>query len=132
MSETNAAWNLAPGDDRQFAKSSFTIEEGQYAEISAFGLCKDEKIVIVKIIRPPVCTDLNTVGIINKGCCGKKQALTADNQIGTIGQFGEYVIAREIHGTTMKILAPNADARVNKFTLKKGIAPMADTGFCPC
>lgn len=130
--ETNKAWNLVGGDGRQYAASSFTIGEGQYAEIAALNLCGDDKIIVIKIIRPPVCSDGNPIGVITTDCCGAKSALTASNPIGRIGEFGEYIVAREVKRNNRKLLSPKADVRVTRYSLKKGVPPIDNKGFCPC
>ncbi len=130
--ETNKAWNLKPGDGLQYACSSFTINEGQYAEIAALNLCGDEKIFVIKIIRPPLCSDMDAIGVITPDCCGVKAALTRSNSIGRIGEFGEYIVAREVDKRSQEPFSPQADVRVTRFTLKKGMAPLENKGFCPC
>jgi hypothetical protein len=75
---------------------------------------------------------LDAIGVITPECCGMKAALSRDNAIGRIGDFGEYIVAREVDKDTQEPFSPQADVRVTRYTMKNGMAPLDNKGFCPC
>ena len=118
----NKAWNLSQGDGRQYAASSFTIEQGQYAKINAYGLCGDDKIIIIEIDDAPNCSEMDSMGVIFK-------RLTSANKTGVIGSAGRYILARQVGSDQCDVLALNAFATVRMYTLKQGVHPVKDSGF---
>lgn len=127
----NNTWNLKDGDGKLNADSSFTIGEGEFAEVHASNVRCDGKLVILKIIRPPACSDMDVVGFIPKANCAARMELNQDNGWhGRIGDWGEYLISRMTSSDGKVTRTPEANVVVTKHRITKGMPPIQNQGFC--
>lgn len=124
------SWNLMAGDCKLHAKSSFTIGEGEFAEVYANCISGNEKIVILKIIRPPECSGMDAVGFIPAANCESRMELTSNNGYHVrIGDWGEYLVSRMTSPDGETIRTLDANVIVTKHAMTKGMPPIQNR-FC--
>lgn len=116
----NTAWNLEQGDGLQFADSSFTIKDNEYARIQIYGACDGDKVVVLSIDdAPPNCEDLEHIAT----CFAILQKC---NAIITVGSQGRYIIAREAGEDAGDIKSLNASVRVSIMKISENIRFVAN------
>jgi len=119
MSTKNRAWNLNQGDERLFAKSSFTVSQGSYVDIRGYYLRNDDVINVLLIDDAPDCDDVDNIATVYA-------TITYENKAIKIGSAGRYILSRQSGETKEDILSLNSSARVELHKIKQGIFPQAD------
>ena len=130
MSKNNA-WNLEAGDGKLNANSTFEVKEGEFAEVFASNISCDGRIVILKIMRPPECSNMDVVGFIPRANCSARMELNESNGWNArIGDWGEYLVSRMSSSDGKVIRTPEANVLVTKHRMTKGVPPIQNQGFC--
>ena len=122
MRQINKAWNLWQGDGNQYAQSTFTIKQDEYAVINAYSLCDGDNIIVLEIDDMPECTGVDSIARVYA-------ILDFTAPKGIIGDAGRYILAREVGKDKLEIFSLNAYASVAKFKMVAGISNKETSGF---